>query len=130
MSVPSSSRWAAGRGAVWVQASVMACLFGPRLTVGAQPESKICAGARRPTRKDLAFLLVGLQEGCEVEAGAGEEAAQQARAVLHPPQPGLDQRGELGEVAFGQVGQGSLEMGPDQLDRVQLVRVRRQLEDG
>ena len=28
--------------------------------------------------------------------------------VLHPFQPGLDQGGELGEVAFGQVGQGSL----------------------
>jgi hypothetical protein len=33
--------------------------------------------------------LWGLQEGCEVEAGAGEEAAEEARPVLHPLEPGL-----------------------------------------
>jgi uncharacterized protein YjlB len=50
-------------------------------------------------------LMVGVTEGCEVESGAGEEAVEQAGPVLHPPEPGLDQGGELGEVAFGQVGQ-------------------------
>jgi hypothetical protein len=30
--------------------------------------------------------------------GAGEETAKQARPVLHPFGPGLDQRGELAEV--------------------------------
>ncbi len=74
--------------------------------------------------------MVGVTEGCEVQPGRGEEAAEQAGPVLHPPQPGLDQHGELGEVAFGKVGQGSLELRPDLLHRVQLVRIRRQLEDG
>jgi hypothetical protein len=56
------------------------------------------------------FLIAGVTEGCEVEAGAGEEAAEQAGAVLHPFEPGPDQGGELGEVAFGQVGQRSLQV--------------------
>src|SRR6266851_1156557 len=56
------------------------------------------------------FLIAGVTEGCEVEAGAGEEAAEQAGPVLHAPQPGLDQGGELGEIAFGQVGQGSFQV--------------------
>jgi hypothetical protein len=50
-------------------------------------------------------LIAGVTEGCEVESGAGEEASQEAGPVLYPPEPGLDQGGELGEVAFGQVGQ-------------------------
>jgi hypothetical protein len=54
--------------------------------------------------------MVGVTEGCEVEAGAGEEAVEQAGPVLHAPEPGLDQGGELGKVAFGQVGQGAFEM--------------------
>jgi hypothetical protein len=53
------------------------------------------------------MLVAGDTKGCQVEPGAGEEAVEQAGAVLHPLKPGLDQRGELGEVAFGQVGQGS-----------------------
>jgi hypothetical protein len=67
--------------------------------------------------------MVGVTEGCEVQAGAGEESVEDAGPVLHAFEPGLNQRGELAEVAFGQVGQGSLEVRPDQLDRVQLVRV-------
>src|SRR5204863_8213139 len=43
-------------------------------------------------------LIAGVTEGCEIEPGAGEEPGQEAGPVLHPPEPGLDQRGELGEV--------------------------------
>jgi hypothetical protein len=74
--------------------------------------------------------MVGLQKGCEVQAGAGEEAFEERRPVLHTFQPGLHQGGQLGEVALGQVGQGALEMRPDQLDGVELMRIRRQLADG
>jgi hypothetical protein len=71
-----------------------------------------------------------LLKGREVEAGLGQEAAEKARPVLHPPQPGLHQRGQLIDVMFGQVGQRSLQVRPDRLNRVQLRRVGRQLEDG
>ena len=54
--------------------------------------------------------MVGVAEGCEVQAGAGEEAVEEAGPVLHPPEPGLDQRGELADVALGEVGQGALEV--------------------
>jgi len=47
----------------------------------------------------------GCYRRCEVEPGAGEEAFEEAGPVLHPFEPGLGQGGELGEVAFGQVGQ-------------------------
>jgi hypothetical protein len=80
------------------------------------------------TSKDLQWW--GLQEGCEVQAGAGEEAAEQGGPVLHPLEPGLDQRSQLGDVAFGQVGQGPFEVGPDQLDGVELVGIRREPVDG
>jgi hypothetical protein len=33
---------------------------------------------------------MGSLKGPEVEPGAGEEAAEQAGPVLHPPEPGLD----------------------------------------
>ena len=74
--------------------------------------------------------MVGVTEGCEVQAGAGEEAFEERGPVLHPFQPGLHQGGQLGEVAFGQVGQGPLEMRPERLEWIQLVRVWRQLADG
>src|SRR6266704_6777073 len=74
-------------------------------------------------------LIAGVTEGCEVEAGAGEEAVEQAGPVLHAFEPGLDQGGELGKVAFGQVGQGSFEVGPDWFHRVQFVRIRREPVD-
>ena len=35
----------------------------------------------------------------EVEAGLSEEALEQAGPVLHPPEPGLDQRRQLIDVA-------------------------------
>ena len=66
--------------------------------------------------------MVGVTEGAEIESGAGEEAVEEAGPVLHPLEPRLHQRGELSEVAFGEVGQGSLEMRPDQLNRLSIVR--------
>ena len=35
---------------------------------------------------------------------------EEARPVLHSFEPGLDQRGELAEVALGDVGRGPLEV--------------------
>jgi len=35
-------------------------------------------------------------------------AIEEGGPVLHPPEPGLHQRGQLADVAFSQVGQGSL----------------------
>ncbi len=37
-----------------------------------------------------------------MESGAGEEAAEQTGPVLHPPEPGLDQCGQLADVALDQ----------------------------
>src|SRR5215468_9524993 len=71
--------------------------------------------------RGLNTLIAGVIEGCEVEAGAGEEAVEQAGPVLHPFEPGLDQRGDLGQVAFGQVGQRSFQMGPDRFSRFAMV---------
>lgn len=77
------------------------------------PWSTSPTGARRfagGTAKWLTIINVGVTEGCEVEAGAGEEPVEETGPVLHPPEPGLDQGGQLGEVAFGHVGQGSSEV--------------------
>ena len=63
------------------------------------------AGTR--TAKDLE--LWRLLERCEVKPGASEEAGEQAGLVLHQPEPRPDQRGQLADVAFRQIGQGSLE---------------------
>jgi hypothetical protein len=52
--------------------------------------------------------ILGVTEGYEVEPGSGEEALEEAGPVLHPPQPGLDQRGELAEGVLDQVGQAVL----------------------
>jgi hypothetical protein len=54
--------------------------------------------------------MVGVTEGCEVKAGAGQEPFKERGPVLHPPEPGFHQVGELGEVAFGEVGQGSFQV--------------------
>src|SRR3954470_17273952 len=67
---------------------------------------------------DLQWLV--LQERSEAKSGAGEEAGQQRRAVLHPSQAALHQRGQLGDGVLGQVGQRLLQVRPDQLDRVEL----------
>ena len=73
---------------------------------------------RREPGRDVHFriqrlkrsLMVGVTEGCEVQAGAGEEAVKEPGPVLHPLEPGLHQGGELGQVAFGEVGQGSFQV--------------------
>src|SRR6202040_3760210 len=70
-----------------------------------------------------------LPKGCEVESGLGEEALEEAGLVLHPPEPGLHQRGQLIDVVLDQVGQRPFQVRPDRLNRVQLWRVSRQLED-
>jgi hypothetical protein len=53
-----------------------------------------------------------------------------AALVLHPVEPGLDQGGQLAEVALGEVGQGPLEVRPHQFDRVEFVGLGRELADG
>jgi hypothetical protein len=58
---------------------------------------------------ELKILNGGVTKG-EVEAGLGQEAVDECGPVLHPFEPGLDQRGQLGEVAFGQVGQRPFEV--------------------
>ena len=55
------------------------------------------------------FQFWGLQKGCEVEPGPGEEALQEAGSVLHPPHLGLGQRGQPADVVFDQVSQGSFQ---------------------
>jgi hypothetical protein len=49
-------------------------------------------------------------EVTEVEAGLGQEALEEAGSVLHQPQPGLDQRGQLADVVLGEVGQRALRL--------------------
>src|SRR5258708_4035484 len=48
--------------------------------------------------------MVGVTEGREVQAGAGEEAFEEAGPVMHPFEPGLHQGGQLADVVLGQVG--------------------------
>jgi hypothetical protein len=43
----------------------------------------------------------------EVDPGLGQEAIEQAGPVLHPPEPGLYQGGELADVLLGEVSQGT-----------------------
>jgi hypothetical protein len=52
----------------------------------------------------------GYRKGARSRPSPGEEAAEEARPVPHPLEPGLDQGGELGEVTFGQLGQGSFQV--------------------
>jgi hypothetical protein len=59
------------------------------------------------------------------QPGAGEEAGQELGAVLHPFEAGFHQRGQLGDVVLGQVGQGPFETGPHRLDRVEHVHPAR-----
>jgi hypothetical protein len=62
------------------------------------------------------MLNGGVTERAEVKPGAGEETFDERGPVLHPFEPGLDQGGELGEVAFGQVGQGPFQVRPHLLN--------------
>jgi hypothetical protein len=90
----------------------------------------MCGGCRRTVPS--APLRCGrprVTEGCEVEPGAGEETADEAGTVLHPFEPGLDQRGELAEVVLGEVGQRPLEVRPDRFDRVEFVGLRQEPAD-
>ena len=41
-----------------------------------------------------------LLKGREVESGLGQEALQDARPLLHPPEPGPHQRGQLADESF------------------------------
>ena len=50
-------------------------------------------------------------EVTEVEPGPGEETVEQAGPVLHPPEPGPRQRGQLADVLLGEVGQRAGEPG-------------------
>jgi hypothetical protein len=61
-------------------------------------------------------------EVTEVEARLGQEALEQAWPVLHLPEPGLDQRGQLIDVVLDEVGQRSLEVGPGRFSRFVIVR--------
>jgi hypothetical protein len=45
----------------------------------------------------------------------GQEAVEGAGPVLHQPEPGPDQRGQLMNVVLGEVGQRSFEVRPDWL---------------
>jgi len=42
----------------------------------------------------------------KVESSLGEEAVEKAGPVLHPPELGLYQGGELADVVLGEVGEG------------------------
>ncbi|MGC1184761.1 MAG: hypothetical protein WBA31_06375, partial [Candidatus Dormiibacterota bacterium] len=74
---------------------------------------------RQITANDL--QLWRLLEGREVKSRASEEAGDQGGPVLHPAEPGLDQLGQLGDVAPGQVGEGPLEHRPDPFSRFVIV---------
>jgi hypothetical protein len=43
-------------------------------------------------------------KGREVESGLVQEALQDARPLLHPPEPGLHRRGQLADVVLDEVG--------------------------
>jgi hypothetical protein len=49
-------------------------------------------------------------EVTEVETRLGQEAVEESWSVLHPPEPGLHQHGQLGDVLLDQVGQRPLEV--------------------
>jgi hypothetical protein len=61
-------------------------------------------------------------------ACSGGEALDEAGLVRHAPEPGFNQGGELGDVSFGEVGQGPLEVRLGGLDRGELGGVRPELE--
>jgi hypothetical protein len=51
-----------------------------------------------------------------------QEAAEQAGAVLRPPEPDPHQCGQLADVLLDQAGQRPLEVRPDSRDRIELGR--------
>ena len=71
----------------------------------------------------LTISIAGVTEGLEIESCLGEEPVEQPGPVLHAPELGLDKRGQLTDVSFSQVGQGSLQIRPDRRCRhVAVVR--------
>ena len=76
----------------------------------------MAAGDDRPARASIV-------EVTEVEPGLGEEAVEEAGPVLHLPEPGLDQRGQLADVVLGKVGQRPFQVGPDRFSRFAIVHV-------
>ena len=60
-------------------------------------------------------------EVTQVESGLGQEAVEEAGPVLHPPEPGLHQRGQLVDVLPGEVRQGSFQVRPDRFSRFVIV---------
>ena len=68
-------------------------------------------------------LTISVVEVTEVESGLGQETVEHAGPVLHPPEPGLDQRGQLANVVLGEVGQRPFQVRPDPPGRAGLVFV-------
>jgi hypothetical protein len=62
-----------------------------RAAKGAELDNPAPSHPRLPPRTALQkkISIVGATEGGEVEAGAGEEAFEQAGPVLHSPEPGF-----------------------------------------
>src|SRR5690348_4032005 len=87
--------------------------------VPAAARHDLAAGRRLSQPNDLQLLK--LLKWREVEPGLGQEAAEQAGPVLHPPEPGLDQRGQLIDVLLDQVGQRPFQVRPDRLSRFAIV---------
>lgn len=56
----------------------------------------------------------------EFKPGLDEEPVEEAGPVLHLPEAGLHQHSQLPDVLRGEVAQGPSEVGPDELDRVEL----------
>lgn len=65
----------------------------------------------------------------EVQAGGGQAAGDQVRPVLDLFQLPFDDAGQARQVGGGEVGQGPFEQAPDAFLRIDLGRVRRQMED-
>ena len=64
------------------------------------------ARVRADSGRGIKISNCGVTEKCEVEWSADEKSGP----VLHLLEPGLDQRGQFADVAFGQVGQGPFEV--------------------
>ena len=70
---------------------------------------------------NLRVMNLRVMKRCEVEAGLGEEALEEAGPVLHPLETCPDQRSQLMDVVLGEVGQRSFKVRPDWLSRFVIV---------
>src|SRR5437660_12684715 len=86
-------------------------------------------GVQQPSAATATTNDLQLWKLPEVEPGLGQEAVEEAGPVLHPPEPGLYQRGQLADVVLGEVGQRPFQIRPDRFHRIQLAGVRREPED-